>query len=176
MLSERAGDEFLASVSGASRAASRRAASRARPSSGESRASTASTARPSCRTSPSMKFTTSTRCASSWTPWLSATAPWASSTICTTRCPTAPRTISPPPSPRLPEPPHHRHRPRGHPLRGADTHPHPWTSRPSTALPPTGSIKRASRATISWTSGWHGSASCWKTSASARILATCSTI
>ena len=68
MLSERAGDEFLASVSGVSRAASRRAASRARPSSGESRASTASTARPSCRTSPLMKFTTSTRCASSGHP------------------------------------------------------------------------------------------------------------
>ncbi len=40
----------------------------------------------------------------------------------------------------------------------------------------TGSIKRASRATINWMSGWHGSASCWKTSASARIPATCSTI
>ena len=46
----------------------------------------------------------------------------------------------------------------------------------STALLPTGSIRRASRATISWMSGWHGSASCWKTSASARIPATCSTI
>ena len=42
--------------------------------------------------------------------------------------------------------------------------------------PPTGSIRRASRATISWMSGWPGSASCWKTSASARIPATCSTI
>ncbi len=55
--------------------------------------------------------------------WPSATAPWASSTICTTRCPTASRTISPPPSPTATRACTPRHRPRGHPLRGADPHP-----------------------------------------------------
>ena len=77
----------------------RRAASRVPPSSAGSRASTASTARPSCRTSPSMRSTISMRSASFWIRWPSATALWASSTICTTRCPTASRIISPPPSP-----------------------------------------------------------------------------
>ena len=97
--------------------------------------------------------------------WPSATAPWASSTICTTRCPTASRIISPPPSPtatRACTPPSSGT--RASPLRCRSA-PAKWTSRPSTALPPTGSTRKAAKATISWTTVWHGSASCWKTSA-----------
>ena len=50
-----------------------------------------------------------------------------------------------------------------------------WTNRPSTASPPTGSTRRAWAATTSWTTGWPGCASCWKTSGSRRIRATCCT-
>ena len=64
-----------------------------------SRASTASTARCICRAGPSTRSTTSTPCGSSWTPSTTATTCWASSTICSARCPTGLRTISPPPRP-----------------------------------------------------------------------------
>ena len=50
-----------------------------------------------------------------------------------------------------------------------------WTNRPSTASPLTGSTRRAWAATTSWTTGWPGCASCWKTSGSRRTRATCCT-
>ena len=54
-----------------------------------SRASTASTARCTCRTRISRRSTIFTPCASSWRLCPSAITRWASSTTCTTRCPTA---------------------------------------------------------------------------------------
>ena len=86
MLSRRAGDEFLASVSGVIRAtASRRAASRARPSA-ESQ-SVYGIYRKTIMQNKS--FDGNLRhlrgAHHPGHPWLSATAPWASSTICTTR-------------------------------------------------------------------------------------------
>ena len=88
---------------------------------------------------------------------------WASSTTCTTRCPTALRTTSPRQSQTCYQSPaHHRHRPaRPSPLRCRSA-PGICTARPSTASPPTGSTRQASptAAVISWTSAWPGCASC----------------
>ena len=57
---------------------------------------------------------------------------------------------------RLPEPAHHRHRPRGHPLRGADPHPrHGRAGRVRRCRPL--EVQGGPRAaTISWTSVWPG--------------------
>ena len=66
-----------------------------------------------------------------------------SSTICTTRCPTASRIISPPPSPtatRACTPPSSAT--RASPLRCRSA-PARWMNRQSTALPPTGSTRKA---------------------------------
>ena len=52
----------------------------------------------------------------------SAITSWAVSTTCSSRCWAALRTISAPPSQYVPVPPHHRHWPGRHPLRGADPH------------------------------------------------------
>ena len=139
-----------------SRSGWKRAASRVPPSSAGSRAFTASTARPSCRTSLLTRSMISMRSASFWIPWPSATAPWASSTICTTRCPTASRIIFLPPSPTATRACTPRSSAtRASPLRCRSA-PARWTRWPSTALPPTGSTKRAWMATISWTSVWPG--------------------
>ncbi len=116
MLSERAGDEFLASVSGVIKSRLEESGIEGATIKRRVKSIYGIYRKTIMQNKSLMKFTTSTRCASSWTPWLSATAPWASSTICTTRCPTASKTISLPQAQRLPEPPHHRHRPRGHPL------------------------------------------------------------
>ena len=74
-------------------------------------------------------------------PWPSATVPWASSTICTTRCPTASKIIFLPPSPTVTRACTPRSSvTRASPLRCRSA-PARWTRWPSTALQPTGSIK-----------------------------------
>ena len=77
--------------------------------------------------------------------------------------PTGLKTISPPPSPTATRvAAHHRHRPRGHPLRGADPHlgdaPHRRV-RHRRPLEVQGRNHRTAAA-ISWTSAWPGCASC----------------
>ncbi len=71
-------------------------------------------------------------------------------------CPTGSRTISPPPSPTATR----ACTPRSSATRASPSRcrsaPVPWTSRRSTALPHTGSTRRAWAATTSWTSVWPG--------------------
>ena len=156
MLSERAGEEFLAKVSGV---IERRLAESGIEGATIKRRvkSIYGIYRKTIMQNKSFdESTISMRCVSFWIRWPSATALWASSTICTIRCPTASRTISPLPSPmatRACTPPSSAT--RASPLRCRSA-PARWTSRPSTALRPTGSIKKVWMATTSWTNVWHG--------------------